>query len=69
LPWDVWGAQPPADAQLDEKQLAYFDRLAILTTHPDQTLGELRQAYRADDGLRVPDRVFNALLQKPEALE
>ena len=68
LPWDVWGAMPGPGATPDSSQLAYFDRLAALAFGPDANLDELRQLYEGDAGLRVPPIVFNALLQRPEAL-
>jgi hypothetical protein len=68
LPWDVWGAMPQPGATLDGSQRAYFDRLAALAFDPDANLDELRQLYEDDAGLRVPTMVFNALLQRPEAL-
>ena len=68
LPWDVWGAMPRPDATLDANEHAYFDRLAALTSDPDANPDELRQLYESDEGLRAPSTVFNALLQRPEAL-
>jgi hypothetical protein len=69
LPWDVWGAQPPAGQKLSADQLAYFDRLAALTTDPAQSSDELSRAFAIDAGLAVPARVFNALLQGSEKFE
>jgi hypothetical protein len=69
LPWDVWGAQPPAGQKIGVDQLAYFDRLAALTTDPDPWFDELSRAFTTDTGLAVPARVFNALLQQPEKFE
>ena len=64
-PWDVWGVQPgPAD----ELDFAFFDGLAALTSDPDATFPELRRRYEADDGLRVPAAVFNALTGRREAI-
>jgi len=68
LPWDVWGAMPRPGAALNASQLAYFDRLAAVAFDPDANLDELHQLYENDAGLRVPPTVFNALLQRPEAL-
>ena len=48
--------------------LAGDDRLAALAFDPDANLNELRKLYEDDAGLRVPTMVFNALLQRPEAL-
>ena len=64
-PWDVWGAQPQSRAEFD---LAFFDELAALTRDPDNTFAELRRRYDADDHLRVPPTVFNALNRRPEAI-
>jgi Transglutaminase-like superfamily len=68
LPWDVWGAMPQPGATLDRSQRAYFDRLAALAFDPDGNLDELRRLYEDDAGLRVPTMVFNAQLQRLEAL-
>ncbi len=68
LPWDIWGAQPRPDATFDNTRLAYFDQLAALASDPDANLDVLRHRYESDEGVRVPSTVFNALLQKPEAL-
>jgi Transglutaminase-like superfamily len=64
-PWDVWGAQPQPRAEFD---VAFFDELAALTRDPDRTFAELRRRYDADDHLRVPPTVFNALNERPEAI-
>jgi len=68
LPWDVWGAMPRPDEPLNEEQLAFFDRLAALTRAPDASFQELRKLYEADDRLRVPEVVFNAIVNRPEAI-
>jgi Transglutaminase-like superfamily len=64
-PWDVWGAQPGPEEKFD---LSLFDELAALTRDPDRTFAELRRRYAADDHLRVPPTVFNALNRRPEAI-
>ncbi|HEY5778342.1 MAG TPA: hypothetical protein VIT00_06360, partial [Terrimicrobiaceae bacterium] len=66
LPWDVWGAQPQPDQVLNDEQLAFFDRLAAITREPDQSFEELRRLYEEDDRVRVPQTVFNAILNRPE---
>jgi Transglutaminase-like superfamily len=66
LPWDVWGAQPAPGAALDADQVALFDELAALTADSDAHLGPLRRRYAQDSRLRVPERVFNALRNRPE---
>ena len=68
LPWDVWGAMPRPDEPLNDDQLAFFDRLAALTRAPDSSFADLRTLYANDDRLRVPATVFNAILNRPEAL-
>ena len=68
LPWDVWGAQPPKDATLDEEQLVYFDQLAELTIEPDASLERVRERYAREDGLRVPGSVVNSLRNRTEAI-
>jgi hypothetical protein len=66
LPWDVWGAQPQPNAPLDDGALAYFDTIAELTLVPEATFEGLRSLYRNDERVRVPARVFNAVLQRTE---
>lgn len=68
LPWDVWGTMPTPHEPLNEEQLAFFDTLAMLTGTPDSAFAELRRRYETDDRIRVPTTVFNALLNRPEAL-
>ncbi|HET6161585.1 MAG TPA: transglutaminase-like domain-containing protein [Dongiaceae bacterium] len=68
LPWDGWGAMPHPGQQLDAGQLAFFDRLAALLSAPDASFGELRALYEKDDRVRVPKTVFNAVLNRPEAV-
>ena len=69
LPWDQWGAMPRPNEPPDDDQLALFDRLAALTRAPDASFAELRALYEGDDRLRVPATVFNAVLNRPEAVE
>jgi hypothetical protein len=66
LPWDIWGAQPTADQQLNDGQLTFFDQLAVIGKDPDKTFDELRKLYQNDDQLLVPDKVFNSLLNHVE---
>jgi hypothetical protein len=68
LPWDVWGAMPDPDEQLGDEQFAYFDGLAALTSAPDASFAELRAHYETDDRLHVPATVFNAVLNRSEAI-
>src|SRR5262249_38984508 len=68
LQWDVWGAMPKPNEHLNDEQLAFFDGLAALTREPDAFLEELRRLYESEDRLRVPGTVFNAVLNRPEAV-
>lgn len=68
LPWDVWGAMPAPDETITEDQLALFDHLAPLTQTPDASFADLQSLYTNDDRLRVPDVVFNAVLQRQDTL-
>jgi hypothetical protein len=64
LPWDVWGGMSPVDSDVD---VAFIDRLARLTHAPDKHLDELRATYD-DPRIAVPPTVFNAVLNRPEAV-
>ena len=68
LPWDVWGGMPKPDDTLGADELAFFDHLADLTRDPDAGFDELRSRYETDERLRVPARVFNATLNREEAV-
>jgi hypothetical protein len=68
LPWDVWGAQSRPDEELNDGQLAFFDRIAALTREPDASFDGLRRLFEGDERLRVPAIVFNALLNRSEAI-
>ncbi len=68
LVWDVWGAMPKPDTQLDARQLRYFDRLAALTRDPDASFAELMALYHDDEGVRVPPVVFNVITNHPETV-
>lgn len=68
LPWDVWGAMTGPDAPMGGDRLELFDRLATLTLEPDCEFTELRTLYEGDDRLRVPSTVFNAVLNRQEAI-
>jgi hypothetical protein len=69
LPWDVWGLMQMNDAGLlDGEKGALLDRVAALTLAGDAALPEVRAIY-ADDRLRVPAMVFNALRNAPETIE
>lgn len=62
LPWDVWGAMTPNDAELE---LPFIDQLAEFSHAPDRHFGDLRAAYK-DKRVAVPDTVFNAVLNRPD---
>jgi Transglutaminase-like superfamily len=64
LPWDCWGAMPRPGEQIDGEMLALFDRLAELTRDPDAGFADLAAAYAADERLRVPATVRNAVLNR-----
>ncbi len=66
LRWDAWGATPRPKAPLQAEDLAFFDGLAALTRQPDKSFGELCHFYKSDDRLRVPETVFNGMLNQPE---
>lgn len=68
LVWDVWGAMPKPDTQLDAEQLAFFDHLATLTRYPDAEFSELRALYRNNERVRLPAVVFNAVRNRPETV-
>lgn len=62
LPWDVWGGMTLVDAEID---LAFIDRIAALSSRPDDDPEELRAAYD-DSRVTVPPTVFNAVLGRDE---
>jgi hypothetical protein len=53
---------------LDRDQLEFLDQLASLSRAPDAALANLRGRYEADDRLRVPASVFNAVRNRPETI-
>jgi Transglutaminase-like superfamily len=64
LPWDTWGAMRRQDSELN---LAFFDRLAIVSFEPDAHHDELTALY-GDERVNVPGTVFNAVLNCPQQL-
>jgi hypothetical protein len=66
LPWDVWGAQPPVGRDLSDRELAFFDDVALLTADPDGNFDALKKRFAEDPGLRLPGTVLNALRQREE---
>jgi hypothetical protein len=67
LPWDDWGIMPKPNEDISTDRMKLFDRLAALTTGGVQT-DEIRALYLQEAGLRVPQRVFNALRQQEEEI-
>lgn len=63
LPWDDWGAMPGPGEEPDAE---LWDRLAELTRGPD-TAG-LHRLLAADERVRVPEKVRNALRDRTEAI-
>jgi hypothetical protein len=68
LAWDAWGAMPGAGDSIDAERLALFDRVAKLCADPDRKFDALRACYADEASLRVPEKVFNALRSRLEAL-
>jgi hypothetical protein len=66
LPWDCWGVMPGPQDTIDEERTALFDRLAALTRTPDAAFAELRNIYQADERIRVPSAVRNAIRDRVE---
>jgi hypothetical protein len=58
LPWDVWGKMPRQDKELD---VAFFDRLAVISREPDAHADELGEIFQ-DERVTVPRTVFNSVL-------
>jgi Transglutaminase-like superfamily len=67
LPWDCWGAMPKAYEPIDEARCALFDRLAALTQAPGDSFAELLGLCQADERLRVPATVRNAVRGRDES--
>jgi len=65
LPWDVWGAMPRRDSDLD---LAFCDRLAAVSRQPEDYVEELGLLY-SDERVIVPATVFNAQLNCMQSLQ
>jgi hypothetical protein len=42
--------------------------VAVLTHAPDASFNELRELYEADERLRVPAMVYNAVLQRTKPI-
>jgi hypothetical protein len=57
----------PGEA-IDDKRVALFGQLAVLTRNPDFPLSELTGMYQNDDRLLVPGSVFNAALNRVDAI-
>jgi Transglutaminase-like superfamily len=67
LPWDVWGAMPEPGVPIGAGLAALFDRLAVATLAPDESLAGLQELCQ-DDRLRVPAAVYNAVRDRTEEL-
>jgi hypothetical protein len=65
LPWDVWGRIPEPEDTIDADLTALLDDLAAVTADPD-TAAEARARYEADDRIRVPEQVRNAVRRTAE---
>ena len=65
LPWDSWGPMPDPQTPITDEQLALFDRIAAARRSP---AAEAVALYERDERLRVPPRVFNAVLDRVETV-
>jgi hypothetical protein len=54
LPWDFWPGMGPDCETFGPAEWSHHDRLADLTTHPDECFGELRALYENTPSLRIP---------------
>ena len=68
LPWDAWGAMDRPDATPQPAHLAFLDHVAALTRDPDARFAELRALYERDPRLRVPEKVFNVVANREDAV-
>ncbi len=68
LPWDCWGSMPKPGQTMSEQQLSFFDRLVSWTRDPDESFDELRAFYQIGESVKVPGTVFNAVLNRPDAV-
>jgi hypothetical protein len=68
LPWDVWGAMPQPNEDVQGSSLELCEHVAALTRAPDTTFADLRRLYENDERVRVPRTVFNALLNRVEVV-
>jgi hypothetical protein len=59
LPWDVWGLMQMSDDALSDEKKARLDKVAALTLAGEEAFPEIRKLYESDNGLRVPQKVFN----------
>lgn len=65
LPWDVWGRMPEPEDEIGPDLVELLDELAAVTADPD-TASDVRSRYEADERLRVPEQVLNAVRQTTE---
>jgi hypothetical protein len=68
LPWDVWGPMTLGDDAKLTPKLGLFDTLAELGSEAAYRFSDIRTLYEADEQLRLPRVVFNALRQREEAV-
>jgi hypothetical protein len=59
---------PGPGEPITDDLLGFLDHLAGLTADPAAGLAGLRALYRADDRIRVPAAVHNALLNRTETI-
>lgn len=59
LPWDIWGAIPWSNIKFSDDQLNFFDKLAILSSTPNESFSELKDIYNEDTRVRVSKKIFN----------
>lgn len=64
LPWDTWGGMVMDDDGIDRP---FIDRLASLSSRPDEDPNALRMAYE-DSRVAVPPVLFNHVLGREEAV-
>jgi hypothetical protein len=68
LPWDVWGPMTMGDDAMLTPKLALFDYLADLGSEAAHRYSEIRTLYEADEQLRLPRVVYNAIRQREETV-
>jgi hypothetical protein len=56
-------------ATLSDGELALFDDIVLLTANPNANFDAIRQRYLADERVRLPEMIFNALRRREEKVE